>query len=113
MQKSTWLRLASIAVFFGCAYVAYTQAPQPTKIETRKLGDNLYVIWNDFVPGNTTVLITKEGVILVDDKFEQDGDNILASVKKLTPLPVKYVINTHYHGDHSGSNPTMAKAALH
>jgi glyoxylase-like metal-dependent hydrolase (beta-lactamase superfamily II) len=110
MQQATLFRIGSFVGFLACAAIAYTQAPQPTKIETRKLADNLYVIWNDFVPGNTTVLITKEGVILVDDKFVQDGDNILAEVKKLTPLPVKYVINTHYHGDHSGSNPTMAKA---
>ncbi len=110
MRRAILFRVAALTAFVGCGFVCYTQAPQPTKIETRKLGDNLYVIWNDFVPGNTTVLITKEGVILVDDKFEQDGPNILAAVKRLTPLPVKYVINTHYHGDHSGSNPTMAKA---
>lgn len=110
MRKAVLFRIGSIVGFLACAAIAYTQAPPPTKIETRKLADNLYVIWNDFVPGNTTVLITTEGVILVDNKFPQDGENILAEVKKLTPLPVKYMINTHYHGDHSGSNPTMEKA---
>ena len=51
--------------------------------------------------------MTDEGVILVDDKFDQDYDQILASVKKVTNRPVKYVINTHHHGDHSGSNAKM------
>jgi glyoxylase-like metal-dependent hydrolase (beta-lactamase superfamily II) len=43
----------------------------------------------------------------VDDKFEVDADNILAMLKKVTNQPVKYVINTHHHGDHSGSNAKM------
>jgi glyoxylase-like metal-dependent hydrolase (beta-lactamase superfamily II) len=42
--------------------------------------------------------------VLVDDKFEVDYPNILAELKKITNQPVKYVINTHHHGDHSGSN---------
>ena len=69
--------------------------------------DDLYVIHNDFVPGNTTALVTNEGVVLVDDKFEIDFPNIVAEVKKLTNQPIKYVINTHHHGDHSGSNAKM------
>jgi cyclase len=97
-------------MFVGCAIVAYTQTVAPAKLVTQKLGDNLYLIHNDFVPGNTTVLVTNEGVILVDDKYPLDGDNILAEVKKITNQPLKYVINTHHHGDHSGSNPTMQKA---
>jgi len=50
------------------------------------------------------VMVTNDGVLLVDDKFDSDLDNILAEVRKLTMQPVKYVINTHYHLDHSGSN---------
>lgn len=105
MQRSTRVRLLAAVVFVGCATLAYTQAPQPAaKLDTIKLADNLYVIHNDFVPGNTTVLITNEGVLLVDDKYEIDGPNVVAEVKKLTSQPIKYVVNTHYHSDHSGSN---------
>lgn len=91
----------------GGVWIAYTQAPQPSKLDVVKLDNDLYAIHNDYVPGNTTVLITNEGVILVDDKFPQDGDNVIAEVKKLTNQPIKYVINTHHHGDHTGSNPRM------
>src|SRR5579871_3099268 len=74
---------------------------------TIKVKDDLYVIHNDYVPGNTTALITNAGVLLVDDKFEIDHNNILAELKKVTSQPVKYVINTHHHGDHSGGNARL------
>ena len=45
--------------------------------------------------------------MLVDDKFEIDHDNIIAMLKTVTNQPVKYVINTHYHGDHSGGNAKL------
>ena len=47
------------------------------------------------------------GVLLVDDKFEIDFANIVAEVKKITPQPIKYVVNTHHHGDHSGGNAKL------
>jgi glyoxylase-like metal-dependent hydrolase (beta-lactamase superfamily II) len=90
--------------------VAYLHAQfgnAPAKLNTVKITDDLYVIHNDFVPGNTTALVTNQGVLLVDDKFEIDFPNIVAEVKKITSQPIKYVVNTHHHGDHSGSNAKM------
>jgi glyoxylase-like metal-dependent hydrolase (beta-lactamase superfamily II) len=86
------------------APAAMAGAPPASKLDTTKVGDGLYVIHNVAVPGNVTVMVTNDGVLLVDDKFDSDLDNILAEVRKLTMQPVKYVINTHYHLDHSGSN---------
>jgi glyoxylase-like metal-dependent hydrolase (beta-lactamase superfamily II) len=83
------------------------QAPRPAQLTTQKLADDLFVIRNAFVPGNTTVLVTDEGVVLVDDKFEVDVTNVVAEVKKVTSQPIRYVINTHHHGDHSGGNSTL------
>ena len=97
--------LVSIAMLG--AYVHAQFGNQPAKLVTIKIKDDLFVIHNDFVPGNTTVLVTNEGVVLVDDKFEIDHENIMAQLKKITNQPVKYVINTHYHGDHSGGNPKL------
>jgi cyclase len=91
----------------GGVWLAYTQAPQPSKLTTQKIADDLYVIHNDYVPGNTTALITNEGVLLVDDKFPVDHDNIMAELKKITSQPIKYVVNTHHHFDHSGGNAQM------
>src|ERR1044071_8211566 len=104
----TRLRLALIlGVALAGAYAYAQQQPQPSKLNTIKLKDGLYVIHNDYVPGNTTALVTNEGVVLVDDKFEVDHDNIMAELKKVTTQPVRYVINTHHHGDHSGGNAKM------
>ena len=89
------------------AYVRAQFGTEPAKLDTIKIKDDLFVIHNDFVPGNTTVLVTNQGVVLVDDKFEIDHDGIMAQLKKITNQPVKYVINTHYHADHSGGNPKL------
>jgi cyclase len=97
--------LVSIAMLG--AYVHAQFGTQPAKLDTIKIKDDLFVIHNDFVPGNTTVLVTNEGVVLVDDKFEIDHESIMAQLKKITNQPVKYVINTHYHADHSGGNPKL------
>ena len=109
MRTSFLVRSVAAALFAGGIWIAYTQTPQPAKLNIVKLADDLYVIHNDLVPGNTTALITNEGVLLVDDKFAQDANNIIAEVKKLTSQPIKYVVNTHHHGDHSGGNPAMQK----
>ena len=104
-------RLTLIAVFCVALAGAYVYGqgagPQPSKLDVVKLKDDLFVIHNEVVPGNVTVLVTNEGVLLVDDKFAVDFDNIVAEVKKITPQPIKFVVNTHHHGDHSGGNAKM------
>jgi glyoxylase-like metal-dependent hydrolase (beta-lactamase superfamily II) len=95
---------ALLAAALAGAYVHGQLAQKPSQLDVVKITDDLFVIHNEFVPGNTTVLVTNDGVVLVDDKFEVDFDNILAQVKTLTSQPVRYVINTHHHGDHTGGN---------
>jgi cyclase len=109
MHKSLIVRLSAGLLLGGALWLAYTQnfGQEPAKLTTVKLKDDLYVIHNDFVPGNTTVLVTNAGVVLVDDKFEIDHNNIMAELKKITSQPIKYVINTHHHADHSGGNAKM------
>ena len=106
MKKRMSLVAVLAIVMFG-AYVRAQFGDKPATLDTIKIKDDLFVIHNDFVPGNTTVLVTNEGVVLVDDKFEIDHENIMAQLKKITNQPVKYVINTHYHADHSGGNPKL------
>jgi cyclase len=53
---------------------------------------------------------TTDGVVLVDDKFAQDGPQILAKVKSVTDKPIRYVLNTHQHGDHTGGNEGLLAA---
>jgi glyoxylase-like metal-dependent hydrolase (beta-lactamase superfamily II) len=82
-------------------------APQPLKAE--KIRDDLYVIMGD--GGNATALVTDEGVILVDSKNDRNHDELVARVKTLTDKPIKYVINTHAHADHTGGNQKLLPAA--
>jgi cyclase len=110
MKNKALARLSLAGAMVAAMCVAYVHAQfgnAPSKLNTVKIADGLFVIHNDFVPGNTTALVTNEGVILVDDKFEVDFPNIVSEVKKLTNQPIKYVVNTHHHGDHSGSNAKM------
>ena len=110
MKNNSLARLSLAGVMAAAMCVAYVHAQfgnAPSKLNTVKITDDLYVIHNDFVPGNTTALITNQGVVLVDDKFEIDHDSIMAELKKITNQPVKYVINTHHHADHSGGNAKM------
>ncbi len=107
MSKSLGLIVAGL-VLGSVALNARAQfGGAPSKLELIKVQDDLYVVHNELVPGNTTALITNEGVILVDDKFEIDADNIVATLKTVTNQPIKYVINTHFHGDHSGGNAKL------
>ena len=95
------------AALAGGTYVRAQFGDKPATLDVVKLKDDLFVIHNDYVPGNTTVMVTNEGLILVDDKFEIDHASILAELKKISSQPVKYVINTHHHADHSGGNAKL------
>jgi glyoxylase-like metal-dependent hydrolase (beta-lactamase superfamily II) len=102
-----------LAVLIGAALAslqALTQQQAPPALTMEKTKDDLYTIVGD--GGNVAVLVTNEGVLLIDDKFEQDHDQIVAKVKSVTSQPIKYVINTHYHADHSGGNGKMVPMSV-
>jgi len=60
-------------------------------------------------PGDVAVRVTPEGLIIVDTKFARDIPELLRMIKTISPLPIKYVLNSHYHGDHVGGNGEMIK----
>ena len=102
--------IAGAAVYQGRAQEPPQKQAQPRPALTiEKVKDDLYVIIGN--GGNVGVLVTNEGVILVDDKFEQDYDAIIERVRSVTDQPVKYVFNTHYHSDHSGGNTRFLSVA--
>jgi glyoxylase-like metal-dependent hydrolase (beta-lactamase superfamily II) len=79
--------------------------------DLQKVKDNLYVIGasspvdrSQFTGGNVGVFVTDTGVIVVDTKLAGYGPDILAKIRAVTPKPVTTIINTHTHGDHTGSN---------
>src|SRR5688500_19481510 len=99
MKTRAGLVVALCVVLLG-SYVYAQFGDKPSALSTIKVRDDLFVIYNDLVPGNTTVLVTNQGLILVDNKFEIDFDNLMAQVRKISNHPVRYETNPHYHADH-------------
>lgn len=93
----------------GLAQAQPKQKQGRPPLGTEKIADDLFVIIGN--GGNVAALVTDEGVVLVDDKFEQDYEAIVAQVRTFTDKPVKYVINTHHHSDHSGGNTRFIEIA--
>ncbi len=77
------------------------------EIKIEKLTDNIYVLFG--AGGNIGVLVGEDGVIMIDDQFAPLSEKISAAIAKVSNEPVKYLLNTHWHGDHSGGNENFAK----
>jgi glyoxylase-like metal-dependent hydrolase (beta-lactamase superfamily II) len=60
--------------------------------------------------GNIGVSIGKDGVFLIDDQFAPLTEKILKAIRKLSDGPIRFVLNTHWHGDHTGGNENLGKA---
>jgi cyclase len=109
--RSALVRFAGLAALLTLTWAAYTQAPPPAPFLLHKVADDLFVI-DGGGAGNVAVYVTGEGVILVDDKFDRNFAEIMANIKKVTDQPVRYIINTHYHSDHSGGNTMFAPTGV-
>jgi glyoxylase-like metal-dependent hydrolase (beta-lactamase superfamily II) len=81
--------------------------PAPPQVTLTKLGGNVYGI--DGQGGRAAALIGPEGVFLVDAQFPAVTDRIVAAIKEVSPAPIRFLVNTHVHGDHSGGNENFAK----
>ncbi|HLJ25109.1 MAG TPA: MBL fold metallo-hydrolase [Candidatus Angelobacter sp.] len=87
----------------------------PTTIlaSTHKIGSDLfaYISENDS-SANSTFLITTAGILVVDTGLnDQEGRKLLAEIRKISALPVRYIVNTHYHPDHRGGNSAVGPGA--
>jgi glyoxylase-like metal-dependent hydrolase (beta-lactamase superfamily II) len=89
-----------------------TSPPPPpdfskVEIKTTDLGDNCYMLEGQ--GGNITVAVAKDGIIMVDGEFAPLHDKIKAAIEAISKQPIKYLINTHFHGDHTGGNELFAR----
>jgi cyclase len=109
--------MAAVAALMALAGNAIAQqqpatAPPPpdfskVEIKTTDLGDNVYMLEGQ--GGNITVAVAQNGIIMVDGQFAPLHDKIKAAIAVISSVPIKYLINTHYHGDHTGGNESFAK----
>jgi glyoxylase-like metal-dependent hydrolase (beta-lactamase superfamily II) len=108
MKRITLAALAGAAVLFaGTALAQQNVDFSKVEIKTTDLGNKTYMLQGQ--GGNITVAVGTDGIIMVDSEFAPLHDKIKAAIAKLSPLPIKYLINTHYHGDHTGGNAPFHK----
>src|SRR3954464_14778200 len=89
--------------------------PQPTnldtvQIKTTKITNTVYMLEGE--GGNIGVSAGEDGVVLIDDQFAPLTPKILAAIKAISDKPIRFVINTHWHFDHTGGNENLGKAGV-
>lgn len=105
-------RIASAALavaFIAISGVAMAQQ-QPAldvAVRTTDLGHRTYML--EGLGGNVTVAVGDDGIIMVDAQFANMHDKLKAAIEAISKQPIKYVINTHLHGDHTGGDAGFAK----
>lgn len=115
---SAMMTLAAVLAISGgmaCAQPATPPTPaaapfidwEKIQIKVTDLGNKTYMLEGQ--GGNITIAVGSDGIIMVDGQFAPLSDKIKAAIKGIAPLPVKYMVNTHFHGDHTGGNENFAK----
>ncbi|WP_306591417.1 MBL fold metallo-hydrolase [Geothrix sp. 21YS21S-4] len=86
-------------------HAAQAEAPKIHKVE--KVADSIYCIFGQ--GGNIGLVVTARHAVLIDDQFERLVPGLVEAVRSVTDKPIKYLINTHAHGDHVGGNVALEK----
>jgi cyclase len=97
-------------VLFGFNFAALAQDFAAAQIKATKVAGNVWML--EGVGGNIGVSVGEDGVLLIDDQFAPLTEKILAAVKGITDKPIRFLFNTHWHGDHTGGNENLGKAGL-
>jgi cyclase len=97
--------------FAVLATTVHAQAPQPdfskVEIKTTKISDNFYTLEGQ--GGTIGVLVGPEGIFMVDSQFAPLSQKIAAAIHQISDKPIRFMVNTHVHGDHTGGNANFAK----
>jgi len=108
MSRIVHALAAASLVFFGTQAQAQPQQDfSKVEVKTIDLGHGIYMLAG--AGGNVTVAVAPEGVIMIDDQFAPMSAKLKAAIASVSHAPVRYLINTHFHGDHTGGNANFAK----
>jgi cyclase len=112
LTKLLW-QLAAVAIL---ALATFGQNPDYRNLQLKitQLSSNLYLIQDagELVGGNMAVLVGDDGTLLVDDSLPAMSTKVAAAVKSISDRPVRFIFDTHFHGDHSGGNAALGRNAL-
>lgn len=101
------VRLVAISCAALTGAAAAQDAPRDVEIRVAQVRDNIHVLYGQ--GGNIGISIGKDGVFMIDDQFAPLTGKILEAVATLTDKPVKFLVNTHWHFDHTGGNENFGK----
>lgn len=113
MRKRSIAAAIAIVALGGVAHAQPLQPLSPTPdfdktvIRTTDVGSRVYLLQGE--GGNVTVAVAEDGVFMVDSTFGPLHDKIKAAIAALTPQPVRYLIITHFHRDHTGGNAAFGR----
>ncbi|MBZ5655101.1 MAG: MBL fold metallo-hydrolase [Acidobacteriia bacterium] len=100
-------RVASLVLFAGSLLCAQDHDFGKVQIKVSKVAGNVYML--EGAGGNIGASVGEDGIVVVDDQYAPLADKIQAALKGITDKPVRFIINTHYHGDHTGGNEFFQK----
>ncbi|HVY56262.1 MAG TPA: MBL fold metallo-hydrolase [Xanthobacteraceae bacterium] len=96
--------LAVVAALGTGSAMAQSPAAKDPEVTFREVAPGLYFLF-DFASSNSVVLVTDEGVLVIDTRqHPRDAEDLLARIRKITDKPIKWVVNSHFHGDHTYGN---------
>jgi len=102
--------LSALAIAGSVAFAARAQTPPsqaPAQISSFHVQGNVWLLVGN--GGNIAVQTGDEGVLVVDTGLAQNADNLIAAIKKLSDAPIRWILNTHFHPDHTGGNEALSK----
>lgn len=102
-----YLKFLLVTIAFSIANFTVAQNFDNVTITTTKLSDNVYMLVG--AGGNIGVSVGDDGVFVIDDQFAPLTTKIEAAIKTLSDKQIQFLVNTHYHGDHTGGNENMKK----
>jgi cyclase len=128
MPTARTLLFAATTAAAALAVAVSAQQPKPeAPMRIEKVKDGLYVVRGPFhkcapngcgayaddgflhEPGDVAVRVTPQGLIVVDDKYQENAAEVLRQIRTVTPQPIKHLLNTHHHSDHAGADASFSR----